>query len=99
MRIVFLGPSAPSRVDNKNPDASLRSRSLCGLVIGTQFQASDSSHASGGRVYDPKSGNTYRGGMALDGEVLHLRGYVGLPLFGRTEVWRRNTVPFPPCGE
>lgn len=99
LRIVFLSPSAPSRLDRKNPDASLRSRSLCGQVIGTKFQASDPLHASGGYLYDPKSGNTYRGGMTLDGDVLRLRGYIGLPLFGRTEVWSRNAAPFASCGQ
>ncbi len=99
MRIVFLSPSAPSRLDDKNPDASLRSRPLCGLVIGTRFQANGSSRASGGFLYDPKSGNKYRGGIVLDGDVLRLRGYIGLSLFGRTEVWNRNSAPLASCGQ
>lgn len=99
LRIVMLSSAAPSRADDKNPDASLRWRPLCGLVIGTQFQASDSQHASGGHLYDPKSGNTYRGGMTLEGDTLRLRGYIGLPLFGRTEIWRRSRAPFASCGQ
>jgi uncharacterized protein (DUF2147 family) len=99
MRIVLLSPSAPSRTDERNSDASLRSRSLCGVVIGTRFQAKGSSRASDGYLYDPKSGNTYRGGITLDADVLRLRGYIGLSLFGRTEVWKRNSAPFASCGQ
>lgn len=99
LQIVSLSRLAPSQVDAKNPDLSKRSRSLCGLVIGKQFELSDPSHASGGFLYDPKSGNTYRGGMALDGDELRLRGYIGLPIFGRTETWYRNLRPFTPCGQ
>lgn len=48
-----------------------------------------------GRVLDPKSGNIYRGTMSLinNGQLLQLRGYIGLPLFGRTETWIRTNRP------
>lgn len=49
-----------------------------------------------GQVLDPKSGNIYRGNMRLtnNGNDLHLRGYVGLPMFGRSETWvRTNNIP------
>ena len=97
LRIVSLSPTAPARLDVNNPDSSLRARLLCNLVIGTRFQITDASHAGGGSLYDPKSGNTYRGGIILEGDTLKLRGYIGLPLFGRTEIWHRNTSEIPPC--
>ena len=47
-----------------------------------------------GRVLDPKSGHIYRGKMTLvdNGCKLNLRGYIGIPLFGRTETWHRAGV-------
>jgi uncharacterized protein (DUF2147 family) len=44
----------------------------------------------GGVIYDPASGNTYSCQARLDGaDRLELRGYVGIPLLGRTTYWLR----------
>lgn len=94
--LVAIGPSAPSRVDGRNPDHALRQRSLCDLRIGTGFHLSSPEKAEGGTLYDPKSGKTYRGSMTSEGDRLNLRGYVGLPLFGRSETWTR-TGPVSAC--
>ncbi len=61
MRIMFLSPKADATTDIHNPDATLRARSLCNLELGSRFHPNDATHASGGTIYDPKSGNTYRG--------------------------------------
>jgi uncharacterized protein (DUF2147 family) len=97
VRIVFLRPDAPSTVDINNPDASQRGHFLCGLVIGSQFHLTEPGRASGGSLYDPKSGNTYHGTMSVEGETLKLRGYIGFPIFGRTETWQRAPESFSPC--
>jgi uncharacterized protein (DUF2147 family) len=89
LKIVKLEPLAPATTDTKNPDAALRGRPLCGLVIGTKFQATDANHVVNGYVYDPKSGHTYRGTMTAEGDTLKMHGYIGISLFGRTEVWSR----------
>jgi len=96
-KLVAISSQAPSQVDINNPDRSLRKRSLCGLRIGTDFHLTGPNHAEGGRLYDPKSGNTYSGSMTSDGNRLKLRGYVGFELFGRTEIWTRAQGNFAPC--
>lgn len=81
----------PSRLDDKNPHKSERSRPLRGLTILSGFRPAGGGRWTGGRVYDPNSGNTYRGTITLiDADTLQLRGYIGISLFGRTEVWRRR---------
>jgi hypothetical protein len=41
-----------------------------------------------GRVLDPRDGAIYQARMALDAlRHLVLHGYVGLPIFGRTQTW------------
>ena len=42
-------------------------------------------------ILDPDDGDLYRCAAVLrnDGRKLEVRGYVGLPLFGRTQVWER----------
>jgi uncharacterized protein (DUF2147 family) len=45
----------------------------------------------GGRILDPDGGSVYRCTMALfnGGKSLKVRGYIGISLFGRTQVWQR----------
>ena len=97
LTIVRVSPTAPlgpngRPTDLKNPNPTLQSRPLCGLVIGTGFQATDPDHLSGGNLYDPESGHTYQGTITAAGDALHLRGYIGIPLFGRSETWHRSPV-------
>jgi uncharacterized protein (DUF2147 family) len=90
VEIVALSPTDRAEVDLHNPDPALRGRPLCGLRIGGGFMESDSEHADGGHLYDPRSGRTYRGSMTVEGDQLKLRGFVGIKLFGRTETWERT---------
>jgi uncharacterized protein (DUF2147 family) len=89
MKLLALAKDAPGKLDAKNPDPALRSQPLCDLRIGYEFKLTDADHAEGGKLYDPKSGKTYSGSMSTEGEKLRLRGYVGIKMFGRTEVWQR----------
>jgi len=87
--IVRLSPTSGRKTDSRNPDASLRSRPLCGLNIGTGFQQTDANHLVGGRLYDPVSGKTYSGMATAEGDQVTLRGYVGISWFGKSEIWHR----------
>src|SRR5699024_10738592 len=51
----------------------------------------DGDEWNGGHVLDPNSGKIYKVKLHLldHGRKLKVRGYVGLSLFGRTQVWRR----------
>jgi uncharacterized protein (DUF2147 family) len=94
--LLQLEPNAPTRFDEKNPDPAKHTRELCGEQIGYGFHLTDPSHAEDGHLYDPKSGKTYKGVMTAEGDQLHLRGYVGIKAFGRTEEWTR-TAQTPTC--
>ncbi len=77
-------------VDDKNPDPALKNKPVIGLIIVRGFSYDGDNEWTGGKVYDPESGDTYSGKMALqDPQTLRLRGYVLIPLLGRTEVWTR----------
>jgi len=88
-KMIAISKRAPTQFDEKNPDPSARKHLLCGLQIGYGFHLTDPTHADGGRLYDPKSGKTYRGAMTADGDRLRLRGYIGIKAFGRSETWTR----------
>lgn len=80
-------------LDMENPDEKLRARSLQGIRLLEGFKF-DGDKWVGGSIYDPKSGKTYKAKMTLkDKNTLELRGYVGIPLFGRTSVWTRHENP------
>jgi uncharacterized protein (DUF2147 family) len=69
---------------------ALKDRPLVGLQVLWGFAQVDSQW-SGGQVLDPESGKIYRAFLALEdgGTKLRLRGYIGIPLLGRTEYWMR----------
>jgi uncharacterized protein (DUF2147 family) len=78
-----------------NPTCNLcsgdkKDRPLIGLQILWDFQR-DGSQWSGGEVLDPETGKIYKASLALEngGKGLRLHGYIGIPLFGRTEHWVR----------
>ncbi len=77
-------------IDRKNPDPDLRNRPLVGLQIMQGFSKQDETTWGNGTLYDPKSGKNYRGKISLAApDSLELRGFIGIPLFGRTSVWTR----------
>ncbi len=77
------------KTDLKNPDESLRSKPILGMEILRDFVYEDGKYTDG-KIYDPKSGKTYSCNMTLkDNGDLSMRGYVGISLLGRTEVWKR----------
>ena len=97
MWLIALGKQIMVSTDIYNPDPKLRGRPLCGLLIGSGFVARDAAHATGGTLYDPKTGGSYRGLLSAQGSTLVVRGYLGAPFFGRSETWPRTTGQVNSC--
>ena len=77
--------------DDRNPDPNLRTRRLDGLTIMKGFQYDGDGRWSGGTVYDPNSGKTYKCTITqVDTNTLKMRGFIGISLFGRSETWTRD---------
>jgi uncharacterized protein (DUF2147 family) len=84
------GPPGTPRLDHNNPKPALRETPIMGLVIMRDFSFAGENTWRGGTVYDPKNGGTYRGKITLvSPDEMKLRGYLGIPLFGRTTTWTR----------
>ncbi len=47
---------------------------------------------AGGKIMDPNNGKTYSSKMELiyGGKKLQVRGFLGISLLGRTQVWERQ---------
>jgi len=86
--------------DRHNPDPTLRARKVEGLEILQGLTRRPDGTWVNGRIYDPASGGTYTCQLALDGDDrVRLRGYVGIPLIGRTTTWTRVGTENRSCRE
>ena len=89
-KIIFLQfPTENGRplVDKNNPDQAKQGQPVLGLEILNGFEF-DKDEWDGGHIYDPESGKTYSCTLSLkDPHTLKVRGYVGISMFGRTEIW------------
>ena len=86
-----LDENGNPKTDHLNPEKSLQSRPRLGMVMMYDFEYDGNNIWNEGEVYDPKSGNTYSGMVTLTSpNNLDLKGYIGIPLFGRTSNWTRK---------
>lgn len=79
-----------SKKDAKNPDPSLRSRNIIGIVSLNGLKWNGKEYIDG-KIYDPPSGKTYNCKAWMEGDKLQLRGYLGVSMIGRTASWHRYT--------
>jgi uncharacterized protein (DUF2147 family) len=72
---------------------------LVGLVIMRNMRKAGNDYRDGD-ILDPESGKVYRCRMTLDatGQRLTIRGYIGISLFGRSQVWHRRSSDYPDAG-
>jgi uncharacterized protein (DUF2147 family) len=93
--------AAPGSIplDKHNPNPALRQHPICGLQIIFGFRRdNDQYHWVEGSIYDPQSGNTYHANITLqDINHLRLRGYIGIPLLGESQIWTRAGETYPTC--
>ena len=93
-RIVWLEDAIDARGrprrDDNNPNPARRDRPICGLVVLGGLRLSGPNTWDGGSVYNPQDGRTYSADLKLlaDG-ALRVRAYLGVPLFGRSQIWTR----------
>lgn len=66
-----------------------KNKRILGLLV-IKGLTRNGNYYDGGKVLDPKNGKKYHCKITLEGkEKLIIRGYIGIPLFGRSQTWTR----------
>lgn len=77
------------KLDSFNPDPKLRKREKLGMCIVSDLVYEDGEWQDG-TIYDSRDGKIYSVKVTLANKnQLDIRGYVGIPLFGKTTQWTR----------
>ena len=88
------GPVGADRRDDLNPDESQRQNLILGLELLSNYTFTGKRWE--GKIYDPESGNTYSSRMEVDKSGnLKMRGYIGVPMLGRTAIFEPLTLCKP----
>lgn len=61
---------------------------MAGLVI-IEGMVRNGGRYDGGSITDPANGKEYKCRIERDGDILKVRGFIGLSLLGRTQEWQR----------
>jgi len=87
-RVEEVLPDAAVKICKKC-DGDLKNKPITGMVILTNLTKTETG-GKDGKILDPGSGNTYSCYLELESpDKVKLRGYIGLPAFGRTQYWFR----------
>lgn len=72
-------------------DGALKDQPVIGMTIMTGLKK-DGDEYTGGRIIDPSDGKVYKMKLSVepDGKKLNVRGYIGIPVLGRTQTWLRE---------
>ena len=82
--------------EDQNPKCSLcqdarKDQPMIGMTILTGLRKHGDEY-SGGEILDPNNGKVYKSKLHLTdgGKKLSVRGYIGVPMLGRSQVWVRQ---------
>ena len=78
----------------KKCPGELKNKPLIGMRIMWDLEPQGDGEWDDGEIMDPDNGKVYDCKLALldGGKRLRVRGYLGISLFGRSQVWRRVTI-------
>ena len=88
----LLDPTKQNSVCDKCSD-DRKDKPVLGMTIikGVKQHGDDKPKWDGGEILDPNNGKTYKVRLtpADGGKRLEVRGYIGMPMLGRTQTWIR----------
>ncbi len=93
---LFPAPGVDARARCGQCSGSRHDQPVLGMTILWGLR-DEGGRWSDGRILDPETGHVYHCVLRLSdhGDRLQVRGYIGLPLFGRTQTWLRASSAAP----
>ncbi|MHB1947727.1 MAG: DUF2147 domain-containing protein [Gammaproteobacteria bacterium] len=72
-------------------EGHLRNQPIVGMIILSGLKASEAQQWGSGHILDPENGKTYSCSLRTseNGKKLAVKGYIGIPLLGRSQTWER----------
>lgn len=88
---IFPEPGESANPVCEECEGDLKNQPVVGMIILKGMHLAGDEYI-GGQILDPDSGKIYRCTMKMldGGNKLIIRGYVGIPLLGRSQVWVRD---------
>jgi uncharacterized protein (DUF2147 family) len=87
----ILDPAAKPEAVCEECSGADKGKPILGMTIirGIKKNAETEGVWDGGTVLDPANGKTYKARLkpSEDGKKLEMRGYIGAPMFGRSQTW------------
>jgi len=87
-----IDPDSPKDAVCKDCTDDRKDKPVVGMTIIRNMKASgDKDVFEGGDILDPNNGKVYSAKLTLvdGGKKLDVRGYIGMPMLGRTQTWQR----------
>ncbi len=88
-----IGVIGEPKTDLHNPDPSLHDRPFIGLEMLSGYEFKKGKWR--GKLYLPSNGSTWTSTAQLKKGVLEIRGYIGMPMLGKTQKFE----PLASCNE
>ena len=89
-KIMYLYPQKNLKRVCYHCPAPYTNQKVVGMTFITGLTLASRNFYDHGTIIDPKTGNEYRLDITqLSSRRIKLRGYIGFPLFGRTQYWNR----------
>ncbi len=88
---LFREPGEDPNPKCEKCEGTLKDQPVIGMTIITGMKK-DGSEYNGGQILDPNNGKVYKSKLTLvdGGKKLDVRGYIGVPMLGRTQTWLRQ---------
>ena len=88
---LFRDPTEEQNPKCIKCEGDLKDQPIIGLTILKGLKKDDDEY-NGGTILDPANGKVYKSKMKLEdgGKKLNVRGYIGMPMMGRSQVWVRE---------
>lgn len=88
---LFREPGEEQKPNSDKCQGYKHNKPVIGMMILTGMKKQGDEYA-GGEILDPANGKTYKCKMWTSdgGKKLNMRGFIGVSLLGRTQVWARE---------